>query len=48
MQVRGEMTKHGVEEADETKKKVKLVRKEVRPSFQELQTPPSYKACSII
>ena len=32
MQVRGEMTKHGVEEADETKKKVKLVRKEVRPS----------------
>ncbi|KAK9916318.1 hypothetical protein WJX75_001184 [Coccomyxa subellipsoidea] len=26
--VRGEMTKHGVEEADETKKKVKLVRKE--------------------
>ena len=30
MQVRGEMTKHGAEDPDETKKKVKPVRKEVR------------------
>lgn len=30
MQVRGEMTKQGPEGADETKKKIKPVRKEVR------------------
>lgn len=47
LQVRGEMTKHGVEEADDSKKKIKPVKKEVRTDVPDALAASTSQSTSI-